>query len=64
MIIGRMGRVLALPLNRLKNSRFEILDWIKNLKSQTVLDATGTMVGRSTVLKASLDRAIFSSEAP
>ncbi|MEG4208065.1 hypothetical protein QUA20_29630 [Microcoleus sp. Pol7_A1] len=29
-----------------------------------MLDATGTMVGCDTIAKTSLDRAIFSSEAP
>ena len=37
---------------------------MKNLKSQTVLDATGTMVVRSTVVNTSLDRAILSHYAP
>ena len=53
-----------LPLNLLKNWRFEIGDGIKNLKSQTVQDATGKMVGCCTIVKTSLDRAIFTSEAP
>jgi hypothetical protein len=53
----------ALPIQRLKNWRFEILDGIKNLKSQTVQDATGTMVGCSTIAKTSLARAKLSPDA-
>jgi len=45
MIIRRMGKADPLPINRSHNWRFDIGDWMKNLKSQTFQDATGTMVG-------------------